>query len=244
MNTHLSVNVNKVALLRNTRHLGIPSVTRASTLCLQAGAHGITVHPRPDQRHIRDSDVHDLAALLKDWPDREYNIEGNPLHNLMPLVRLVRPHQVTFVPDGEGQFTSDHGWRFPQDAVVLKDLVAEAKDFGARVSLFMDADPQAMAAARDVGADRVELYTEPYAQAHGQAAFAQVLAQFKAAAVAAQAVGLEINAGHDLNLFNLRDFVQTVPDVKEVSIGHALMADALEMGYNATIQAYLKCLKA
>ena len=244
MNTHLSVNVNKVALLRNTRHLGIPSVTRASTLCLQAGAHGITVHPRPDQRHIRDSDVHDLSALLKDWPDREYNIEGNPLHNLMPLVRLVRPHQVTFVPDGEGQFTSDHGWRFPQDAVVLKDLVAEAKDLGARVSLFMDADPQAMAAARDVGADRVELYTEPYAQAHGQAAFAQVLAQFKAAAVAAQAVGLEINAGHDLNLFNLRDFVQTVPDVKEVSIGHALMADALEMGYHATIQAYLKCLQA
>ena len=244
MNTHLSVNVNKVALLRNTRHLGIPSVTRASTLCLQAGANGITVHPRPDQRHIRDSDVHDLAALLKDWPDREYNIEGNPLHNLMPLVRLVRPHQVTFVPDGEGQFTSDHGWRFPQDAAVLKDLVAEAKDLGARVSLFMDADPQAMAAARDVGADRVELYTEPYAQAHGQAAFAQVLAQFKAAAVAAQAVGLEINAGHDLNLFNLRDFVQTVPDVKEVSIGHALMADALEMGYHATIQAYLKCLKA
>ena len=244
MNTHLSVNVNKVALLRNTRHLGIPSVTRASTLCLQAGAHGITVHPRPDQRHIRDSDVHDLAALLKDWPDREYNIEGNPLHNLMPLVRLVRPHQVTFVPDGEGQFTSDHGWRFPQDALVLKDLVAEAKDLGARVSLFMDADPQAMAAARDVGADRVELYTEPYAQAHGQAAFAQVLAQFKAAAVAAQAVGLEVNAGHDLNLLNLRDFVQTVPDVKEVSIGHALMADALEMGYNATIQAYLKCLKA
>jgi pyridoxine 5-phosphate synthase len=244
MNTHLSVNLNKVALVRNTRHLGIPSVTRAATLCLQAGAHGITVHPRPDQRHIRDSDVHDLSALLKDWPDREYNIEGNPLHNLMPLVRLVRPHQVTFVPDGEGQFTSDHGWRFPQDAAVLKDLVAEAKDLGARVSLFMDADPQSMAAARDVGADRVELYTEPYAQAHGQAAFAQVLAQFKAAAVAAQAVGLEVNAGHDLNLLNLRDFVQTVPDVKEVSIGHALMADALEMGYNATIQAYLKCLKA
>ena len=244
MTTHLSVNLNKVALLRNTRLLGIPSVTRAATLCLQAGAHGITVHPRPDQRHIRDSDVHDLAALLKDWPDREYNIEGNPLHNLMPLVRLVRPHQVTFVPDGEGQFTSDHGWRFPQDAAVLKDLVAEAKDLGARVSLFMDADPQAMAAARDVGADRVELYTEPYAQAHGQAAFAQVLAQFKAAAVAAQAVGLEVNAGHDLSLLNLRDFVQTVPDVKEVSIGHALMADALEMGYHATIQAYLKCLQA
>jgi len=244
MNTHLSVNVNKVALVRNTRHLGIPSVTRAATLCLQAGAHGITVHPRPDQRHIRDSDVHDLAALMKNWPDREYNIEGNPLHNLMPLVRLVRPHQVTFVPDSQGQFTSDHGWRFPADAAVLKDLVAEAKDLGARVSLFMDADPAAMAAARAVGADRVELYTEPYAQAHGQASQDQVLAQFKAAALAAQAAGLEINAGHDLNLFNLRDFVQTVPGVREVSIGHALMADALEMGYNATIQAYLKCLQA
>lgn len=244
MNTHLSVNVNKVALVRNTRHLGIPSVTRAATLCLQAGAHGITVHPRPDQRHIRDSDVHDLAALMKDWPDREYNIEGNPLHNLMPLVRLVRPHQVTFVPDSQGQFTSDHGWRFPADAAVLKDLVAKAKDLGARVSLFMDADPAAMAAARAVGADRVELYTEPYAQAHGQASQDQVLAQFKAAALAAQAAGLEINAGHDLNLFNLRDFVQTVPGVREVSIGHALMADALEMGYNATIQAYLKCLQA
>jgi pyridoxine 5-phosphate synthase len=244
MNTHLSVNVNKVALVRNTRHLGIPSVTLAATLCLQAGAHGITVHPRPDQRHIRDSDVHDLAALMKDWPDREYNIEGNPLHNLMPLVRLVRPHQVTFVPDSQGQFTSDHGWRFPADAAVLKDLVAEAKDLGARVSLFMDADPAAMAAARAVGADRVELYTEPYAQAHGQASQDQVLAQFKAAALAAQAAGLEINAGHDLNLFNLRDFVQTVPGVREVSIGHALMADALEMGYNATIQADLKCLQA
>ena len=241
---HLSVNLNKVALVRNTRHLGIPSVTRAATLCLQAGAHGITVHPRPDQRHIRDSDVHDLAALMKDWPDREYNIEGNPLHNLMPLVRLVRPHQVTFVPDSQGQFTSDHGWRFPADAAVLKDLVAEAKDLGARVSLFMDADPAAMAAARAVGADRVELYTEPYAQAHGQASQDQVLAQFKVAALAAQAAGLEINAGHDLNLFNLRDFVQTVPGVREVSIGHALMADALEMGYNATIQAYLKCLQA
>jgi pyridoxine 5-phosphate synthase len=243
MNTHLSVNLNKVALVRNTRHLGIPSVTRAATLCLQAGAHGITVHPRPDQRHIRDSDVHDLAALLKEWPDREYNIEGNPFHNLMPLVRMVRPQQVTFVPDAQGQFTSDHGWRFPQDAQPLKAVVAEAKSLGARVSLFMDADPAAMAAAREVGADRVELYTEPYAQAHGHASQTQVLAQFKAAAEAAQAVGLEVNAGHDLNLLNLRDFVQTVPAVKEVSIGHALMADALEMGYNATIQAYLNCLR-
>jgi pyridoxine 5-phosphate synthase len=243
MNTHLSVNLNKVALLRNTRLLGIPSVTRAATLCLQAGAHGITVHPRPDQRHIRPGDVHDLAALLKDWPDREYNIEGNPFHNLMDLVRRVRPQQVTFVPDGENQFTSDHGWRFPEDAAKLKDVIAEAKDLGARVSLFMDADPRAMGAAAEVGADRVELYTEPYAQAHGTPMYASVLQMFSAAALAAQHAGLEVNAGHDLNLLNLRDFVQGVADVKEVSIGHALMGDALETGYSATVQAYLDCLK-
>ena len=242
MKTHLSVNLNKVALLRNTRLLGIPSVTRAATLCLQAGAHGITVHPRPDQRHIRPGDVHDLAALLKDWPDREYNIEGNPFHNLMDLVRQVRPHQVTFVPDGENQFTSDHGWRFPQDAAKLKDVIAEAKDLGARVSLFMDADARAMDAAAEVGADRVELYTEPYAQAHGTAMQDSVLQTFRAAALAAQHAGLEVNAGHDLNLLNLRDFVKGVADVKEVSIGHALMGDALEMGYTATVQVYLDCL--
>ena len=243
MSTHLSVNLNKVALLRNTRLLGIPSVTRAATLCLQAGAHGITVHPRPDQRHIRPGDVLDLADLLKDWPDREYNIEGNPFHNLMELVRQVRPQQVTFVPDGENQFTSDHGWRFPQDAAKLKDVIAEAKDLGARVSLFMDADPRAMGEAAEVGADRVELYTEPYAQAHGTAMHASVLDMFRAAALAAQHAGLQVNAGHDLNLLNLRDFIRGVADVKEVSIGHALMGDALERGYSATVQAYLDCLK-
>ncbi|MSQ64867.1 MAG: pyridoxine 5'-phosphate synthase [Limnohabitans sp.] len=244
MNTRLSVNVNKVALLRNTRLLGIPSVTRAAMLCLQAGAHGITVHPRPDQRHIRPGDVHDLAALLKDWPDREYNIEGNPFHNLMDLVRQVRPQQVTFVPDGENQFTSDHGWRFPQDAAKLKDVIAEAKDLGARVSLFMDADPRAMGEAAQAGVDRVELYTEPYAQAFGTPMNASVLQMFSAAAAAAQHAGLEVNAGHDLNLLNLRDFVQVVAGVKEVSIGHALMADALEIGYEAAIRAYLGCLAA
>jgi pyridoxine 5-phosphate synthase len=243
MNTHLSVNLNKVALVRNTRHLGIPSVTRAASLCLQAGAQGITVHPRPDQRHIRDSDVHDLSALLKDWPDREFNIEGNPLHNLMGLVEKFRPQQVTFVPDSQGQFTSDHGWRFPEDAQALRPLIAQAQACGARVSLFMDAEPESMVFAKEVGANRVELYTEPYAAAYSQPMQAQVLAQFKATALAAQAVGLQVNAGHDLNLLNLRDFVQTVTDVKEVSIGHALIADALEMGYSATVQAYLDCLK-
>ncbi|NBX55453.1 MAG: pyridoxine 5'-phosphate synthase [Betaproteobacteria bacterium] len=243
MNTALSVNLNKVALLRNSRHLGIPSVVRAAELCLQAGAHGITVHPRPDERHIRAADVADLADLMRDWPDREFNIEGNPVHNLMGFLPKARPHQVTFVPDSEGQFTSDHGWSFPADADRLRPLVRAAQDAGARVSLFMDADPAAMSGAKAVGADRVELYTEPYAQAHGSPSVAAVLAQFDQAAASAQTLGLGINAGHDLNRYNLRDFVQTVQGVQEVSIGHALIADALELGYRATIEAYLACLR-
>jgi pyridoxine 5-phosphate synthase len=240
--TALSVNLNKVALVRNTRHLGIPSVTRAATLCLEAGAAGITVHPRPDERHIRGHDAHDLAALLKAWPDREFNIEGNPFHNLMDFVRQVRPHQVTFVPDSEGQFTSDHGWTFPQDAERLKPVIAEAKALGARVSLFMDPIPEQMAAAKAVGADRVELYTETYASAYGTPAQAKVLAAFKATAEAALAAGLGINAGHDLNRDNLHTFLTTVPGVQEVSIGHALISDALELGYTQTVRAYNACM--
>ena len=241
--TALSVNVNKVALVRNTRHLGIPSVTRAAVLCLQAGAQGITVHPRPDQRHIRTHDVHELAALLKAWPDREYNIEGNPFHNLMPFVRELRPHQVTFVPDSEGQFTSDHGWRFPDDVERLRPLVAECRELGVRVSLFMDADASVMVHARAVGADRVELYTEPYAAAFGTPQQAAQLERFRAAAQAALDAGLGVNAGHDLNRDNLTPFLRTVPGVSEVSIGHALMTDALELGYGATVAAYLGCIE-
>lgn len=241
-NTALSVNLNKVALVRNTRHLGIPSVTRAATLCLEAGAHGITVHPRPDERHIRTHDVHDLAALLKAWPDREFNIEGNPFHNLMGFVRELRPQQVTFVPDSEGQFTSDHGWNFPADAERLRHVIAQARELGVRVSLFMDAEPGQMAAARAVGADRVELYTEPYAAAwHTPGRDAQ-LQRFKAAAQAALDAGLGVNAGHDLNRENLTAFVRTVPGVAEVSIGHALIADALELGYSATVAEYNRCI--
>jgi len=240
--TALSVNLNKVALVRNTRHLGIPSVTRAATLCLQAGAGGITVHPRPDERHIRAHDVHELADLLKAWPDREFNIEGNPFHNLMGFVEAVRPHQVTFVPDSEGQFTSDHGWNFPADADRLRPLIAQAQALGARVSLFMDADPAAMAAAKAVGADRVELYTEPYAAAWNTPQRAGQLERFRAAAQAALDAGLGVNAGHDLNRDNLTAFLGMVPGVREVSIGHALIADALELGYSATIAAYLSCV--
>ncbi|MEI6803379.1 MAG: pyridoxine 5'-phosphate synthase [Burkholderiales bacterium] len=245
--THLSVNLNKVALVRNTRHLGIPSVTRAATQCLQAGAAGITVHPRPDARHIRAHDVLDLAALLQDWPGREFNVEGNPFHNLMDCVRDLRArnlpvHQVTFVPDGEGQFTSDHGWNLAQDAARVQPLVQEAHALGLRVSLFMDADPAAMAAARAVGADRVELYTEPYAAAWGKPEQDAQLQRFADAARAALQAGLGVNAGHDLNRDNLAAFVAIVPQVAEVSIGHALIADALELGYAATVRAYLACL--
>jgi pyridoxine 5-phosphate synthase len=243
--TALSVNLNKVALVRNTRHLGIPSVTRAATLCLQAGAHGITVHPRPDERHIRAQDVHELHALLRrDWPRAEFNIEGNPFHNLMAFVRELRPHQCTFVPDSEGQFTSDHGWDLRADAGRVKPLIAEAKALGVRVSLFMDADPQAMALAKAVGADRIELYTEPYAAAWGTPAQEEQVRRFAAAAQAALDAGLGVNAGHDLNRDNLGVFVQRVPGVKEVSIGHALIADALEMGYAATVRAYLEAMAA
>lgn len=241
--TALSVNLNKVALVRNTRHLGIPSVTRAATLCLQAGAHGITVHPRPDERHICGHDVADLAELMKAWPDREFNIEGNPLQNLMGIVRQFKPQQCTFVPDSEGQFTSDHGWNPESDTDTLRPLIAEAKALGVRVSLFMDADPGSMAWAKSVGADRVELYTEPFAAAWGTLDQQGQLDRFAQAAQAALDVGLGVNAGHDLNRDNLTAFIKHVPGVQEVSIGHALIADALELGYSATIAAYLRCIR-
>ena len=242
--TALSVNVNKVALVRNTRHLGIPSVTRAAELCLEAGARGITVHPRPDERHIRSHDVFELAELMKAWPDREYNIEGNPSQNLMEFIRQVRPHQATFVPDSEDQFTSDHGWSFPQDAERLAPLIAECRALNVRVSLFMDPMPDAMAAAKAVGADRVELYTEPYAAAWGTPGQTTQLERYRAAAQAALDAGLGVNAGHDLNRDNLTAFVREVPGLLEVSIGHALIADALELGYAATVQAYNACIAA
>lgn len=241
--TALSVNLNKVALLRNTRHLGIPSVLKAATQVLEAGADGITVHPRPDERHIRTHDVDDLAALLKAWPAVEFNIEGNPLHNLMDFIRRVRPHQATFVPDTVGQFTSDHGWNLPTDADTLRPLIDECHALGVRVSLFMDPVPEAMAHARAVGADRVELYTEAYASAYGTPDEATICARYTTTAQAALAVGLEINAGHDLNRDNLTAFLKEVPGVLEVSIGHALIADALELGYGDTIRAYQRCIR-
>jgi len=240
--TRLSVNLNKVALLRNTRTIGIPSVIHAARLCIEAGARGITVHPRPDERHIRKSDVYELADFLAGFPDVEFNIEGNPFPEFLKLIRDVRPAQCTLVPDDPSAFTSDHGWNLPADSEQLRPILAEIRQLGIRISLFMDADSTQWTVVRDIGADRVELYTEPYAASFGRAEFNSVFEQFAVAAGAAQRAGLGVNAGHDLNLKNLGKFC-TIPGILEVSIGHALIAEALEMGLPGTVRAYLRILE-
>ncbi|MCU0869080.1 MAG: pyridoxine 5'-phosphate synthase [Burkholderiales bacterium] len=242
--TRLSVNLNKIALVRNTRPLDLPSVTRHAAIAVAHGAHGITVHPRPDGRHIRTADVHALKALLAAHPDIEFNIEGNPFHDIVPLVLAVRPHQFTLVPDDPAAATSDHGWDLARDGDRVAAVLRDVRAAGVRTSLFMDPEPAAMARARDVGADRIELYTEPYAAAHGTPAQAASLARYAAAADAAHAAGLGINAGHDLNLANLPDFLRHVAHVEEVSIGHALTADALEVGMGEAVRRYLAAIAA
>lgn len=239
--TRLSVNLNKVALLRNSRNIGIPSVIRAAELSVMAGAHGITVHPRPDQRHIRTSDVYELADYLKPFPNVEFNIEGNPFPEFVEIVRRAKPAQCTLVPDGPEAVTSDHGWNLDEDGSRLERIIAELRELGARVSLFMDADSNQWKIARNIGAERVELYTQPYAEAFARNRSETVLARYRAAAGAAQSAGLGINAGHDLNLQNLGPFCR-IPAILEVSIGHALVADALEMGFPNAVRAYLHVL--
>ncbi len=241
--TRLSVNLNKVALLRNSRTLGIPSVVRAGGIVLDAGARGLTVHPRPDERHIRPQDVFELAELVRSRPGIEYNIEGNPFENMLAYAHKVRPHQCTLVPDDPAQFTSDHGWDLARDGLRLKPVISELKSLGIRVSLFMDADGATIARAAETGADCVELYTEPYAKAYGTPDQARLLAQFAAAADAARKAGLLVNAGHDLNCANLAPFLAAVKSVAEVSIGHAFIADALEAGLAATTREYLAAIK-
>lgn len=241
--TALSVNVNRVALLRNSRPLDIPRLTHIATLALQAGADGITVHPRPDERHIRTADVHALHALLREWPAAEFNIEGNPFHNLMPLVRELRPAQCTLVPDSSEQATSDHGWDLRADAERLRPLIDELRALGVRISLFMDPVAEAMPLAHQLGAHRVELYTEAYARAYGTAAQATTVRGYAETALAAQRCGLGVNAGHDLNRANLADFLRAVPGVSEVSIGHALIADAIELGIGETVRQYQRCIR-
>lgn len=242
--TKLSVNVNKVATLRNTRHSGIPSVVKAARLCLDAGAHGITVHPRPDERHIRPADVAELAELLRSYPQAEYNIEGNPFEGrYLDHIRAVRPTQCTLVPDDPGAFTSNRGWDVARNAERLRPLIATLKDLGCRVSLFLDADPSQVPHAKAAGADRIELYTEPFADAYSAGRGEAGVRAFAETARAALDHGLGVNAGHDLSRENLPFFLANVPGVLEVSIGHALIADALEMGYAATVRAFLGAIE-
>lgn len=241
--TKLSVNVNKVATLRNTRSLEIPSLVKLSRLALDAGAAGITVHPRPDQRHIRPGDVLELAELLKSYPTAEYNIEGNPFHGLVEHCERVRPQQATLVPDAREAFTSNHGWNLvelePASRAALARSVADLKALGCRVSLFLDPVAEMMPIARELGASRVELYTEPYAAAAAAGRAAESIAVYGRAAAAARAAGLGVNAGHDLSLDNLGAFVKGAGPIDEVSIGHALIADALELGMAETVRRYL-----
>ncbi len=246
--THLSVNVTKVATLRNTRTLGIPSVERLSEIALEAGAKGITVHPRPDQRHIRPADVDDVARVVARFPGAEYNIEGNPFHGLIEHCERVRPTQATLVPDAREAFTSNHGWNLVElgaaERKALASAIATLRAAGSRVSLFLDPVVAMMPIAKELGADRVELYTEPYAAAALDGRVEQALQTYAAAAAAARSVGLGVNAGHDLNLENLAPFLARTGPIDEVSIGHALIADALELGMAETVRRYLAACRA
>jgi pyridoxine 5-phosphate synthase len=241
--TQLSVNVNKIATLRNTRELEIPNIVKLATIALDAGAKGITVHPRPDERHIRAYDVDALAKLVSQYHGREYNIEGNPFHGLVEHCLRVYPHQATLVPDAREAFTSNHGWNLVELANdsqnALQWAIEKLHDIGARVSLFVDPIEAMMPIAKRLGADRVELYTEPFAAGYAQGRAAEAVAPYVKAAAAARESGLGVNAGHDLNLDNLAYFRKHVGDVDEVSIGHALIADALEFGLASTVEKYL-----
>jgi pyridoxine 5-phosphate synthase len=241
--TKLSVNVNKVALLRNARTIDIPNVAKAAQVCIDAGCHGITVHPRPDERHITNRDAYELAELVSKADGIEYNIEGNPFEQWLDIVRKTKPDQATLVPDDPNAFTSDHGWDLSDSETVarLKPIVSELKELDIRVSMFMDPDPKMIPIAAEIGADRIELYTEPYATAHREQRVAPVFREFAEGAQSARDSGMGVNAGHDLNLDNLGEFV-TIPGILEVSIGHALVGDALFLGLEKTVEEYLRVL--
>lgn len=238
--TKLSVNLNKIALLRNQRNIGIPSVIESAGTVIKAGAYGITVHPRPDERHIKYADVYELAKMIT----VEFNIEGNPfLGRYMEIVSEVKPNQATLVPDTPDANTSDHGWNLQADRERLLPIIKQLKDLGIRVSLFMDPDATGIELAREISADRIELYTEPYARAfRTNEKLDEILEKYAAAARFANEIGLGLNAGHDLNLNNLGKFCSAVPGILEVSIGHALIAEALQMGLYNTVKEYLKVL--
>ncbi len=236
--TRLSVNINKIATLRNSRGGEIPSVKDAAINCQLFGAHGITVHPRPDERHITRKDVYEIRPLIT----TEFNIEGYPAEDFLQMVTEVLPHQVTLVPDTHYQLTSDHGWNTWENLALLKEVIDRLKECGIRTSLFVDADEDMIEGAAETGTDRIELYTEPYARLYSLGRDAAIRPFIDAARIA-DAVGLEINAGHDLNLENLHFFYKNIPNLKEVSIGHALISDALYFGLETTISKYLACLK-
>lgn len=235
--TRLSVNINKVATLRNARGGNVPNVVKVALDCEKFGAEGITVHPRPDERHIRRSDVFDLRPLLR----TEFNIEGNPSPEFIDLVLKVKPHQVTLVPDSPTQLTSNAGWDTKNNLSFLSEVLEAFKGAGIRTSVFVAADSEAIEYAAKAGADRVELYTEPYASAYTQNREAAI-APFIEAATTARKLGLGLNAGHDLSLMNLSFFHQQIPWLDEVSIGHALISDALYLGLERTIHEYKNCL--
>jgi pyridoxine 5-phosphate synthase len=235
----LSVNVNKIATLRNARGGDNPNVLEAARTCIEAGCHGITVHPRPDARHIRFQDVLDLAAMLT----VEFNVEGFPSPEFQDLIQKVGPAQVTLVPDPPGVLTSNVGWDLKGDLTWLGEAIKRLQDRGSRVSLFIDPDPLQVQRAKSLGADRIELYTERYARTFGTAEGELVFETYRRAAVAAREGGLGLNAGHDLNLKNLPYLVEHLPGLLEVSIGHALISDALYVGLRQSVQAYLKALE-
>lgn len=236
--TRLSVNINKIATLRNSRGGEIPSVKDAAINCQSYGAHGITVHPRPDERHITRKDVYEIKPLIT----TEFNIEGYPGEDFLNMVTEVLPHQVTLVPDTHYQLTSDHGWDTWGNLTFLKEVIDRLKSFGIRTSIFVDPDEKMIEGAAETGTHRIELYTEPYARLYALDRDAAVKPFVQAAKIAG-AIGMEINAGHDLNLENLHFFNLNLPNLEEVSIGHALISDALYFGLETTIAKYLDCLK-
>lgn len=241
MSTKLSVNVNAIAFLRNRRNLPWPSVEGLGRIALQSGAYGLTVHPRPDERHIRRSDVGILRDMIrKDFPGREYNIEGNPDPSFMALVKAARPDQVTLVPDDVGQSTSDHGWDIAAHRSFLVDVIGELKSADLRVSLFVDPEPELPHLAKEVGADRVEIYTGPYGGAFEREVMEREFRKVVETGRAAEGVGVGLNAGHDLTRENLPRLVAALPNLREVSIGHAITADALVFGMAETVRLFRK----
>ena len=242
--TMLSVNLNKVALLRNTRRGNTPSVVQAAAICLAEGAGGITVHPRQDGRHTRASDVGELAELVKSTQSAEFNVEGNPLGPFLKLVQDAQPTQCTLVPDAPDALTSDHGWDFNAQGGELGPIIEQLRSAGIRVSLFVEPEPDDIERAKALGADRVELYTESYARAYGTEREAYELSRFAIAAERANEIGLGVNAGHDLNLENLSAFCAAVPHVLEVSIGHAFVSYSLEVGLQHAVRDYLCALSS